>query len=987
MALLTCALRRIASLSLPFALVAAPAVGQTSPTSGLTLGLAPAPPAAAGASKAGTPYTGPWLYEGSDVPQDKAWTFGVLPNGLRYAVRHNGVPPGQVSIRILVDAGSLYETDAEQGYAHLLEHLSFRESKYLKEGEAIPRWQQMGATFGTDTNAETSPTQTVFKLDLPDASPPKLDETFKLLSGMITAPIFTPRGVATEVPIVLAEKREHAGLGQRVGERTRQTLYAGQPLASRPPIGTDATLIAATAESVRAFHDRWYRPDNTVVIVAGDADPKALEAQVTKWFGDWKPAGPIVPAPSFGEPKAPTTDSGGSAVPGREGLTSPVGETAVLVEPDLPRLISWAILRPWHKKNDTIVYNQGLMIDRLAMALINRRLESRARAGTSFLSAAIDQADVSRSANVMMVEVTPLGPDWRGAVRDVRAVIADALARPPSTEEIAREAAEFEVAFKVPVETQETLASSKTADDIANAVDIRETVAAPDTVYAIFKRSIPLFKPAAVLVHTRALLRGTVERAVLVTPKAGEADAAALRAALTEPVTAATGARLAPSKLTFAALPPIGSPGTVVADEPTGILDISQAQFSNGVRALLWTNDAEPGRVIVKVRFGGGYKAIAQADAIYGPLGTAALMDSGIGKLSRDDLDRLATGRKLGLEFGIEDASFVMSGDTRKADLADQLYLFAAKLATPRWDPNPIQRAKAAQTLQYEAYNGSPRSVLDRDLSFLARGRDPRFAIPTPKALASATPEDFKRVWSQLLAQGPVEVDIFGDFDKAQTLATLAKTFGALPARAPLPPSTLAPQLPPHNATPLVLTHRGEPNQAAAVVAWPTGGGRAGIHESRELELLVQIMSNRLFDAMRERIGASYSPQVSSNWPLDLPAGGFVAATVQLRPGDLDAFFAAADKIALDLSTTPPTADEIARVTEPLKQYVSRASTGNGFYMYQLTGGAFEPRKFNDIRSVLADYTQTTPAAMQALARRYLVPERTWRLEVVPEKK
>ena len=965
MALLSCALRRIASLTLPFALVTAPAAGQS----------APAVPVAA------APYTGPWLYEGSDVPQDKAWSFGVLPNGLRYAVRHNGVPPGQVSIRILVDAGSLYETDAEQGYAHLLEHLSFRESKYLKEGEAIPRWQQMGATFGTDTNAETSPTQTVYKLDLPDAAPPKLDETFKLLSGMITAPIFTPRGVATEVPIVLAEKREHSGIGQRVGDRTRQTLYQGQPLANRPPIGTDATLNAATADSVRAFHDRWYRPDNTVVIVAGDADPKALEAEVTKWFGDWKPAGPIVPAPSFGEPKAPE----GAAT--REGLTSPVDGTAVIVEPDLPRLISWAILRPWHKKNDTIVYNQGLMIDRLAMALINRRLESRARAGASFLSASIDQADVSRSANVMMVEVTPLGPDWHAAVRDVRSVIADALARPPSTEEIAREVAEFEVAFKVPVETQETLASSKVADDIANAVDIRETVAAPDTVYAIFKRSIPLFKPAAVLEHTRALLRGTVERAVMVTPKAGEADAAALRAALTEPVTAASGARIAPSKLNFAALPPIGTPGTVVSDQPSGILDISQAEFSNGVRALLWTNDAEPGRVIVRVRFGGGYKAIAPADAIYGPLGNAALMDSGIGKLSRDDLDRLATGRKLGLEFAIEDASFVMSGDTRKADLADQLYLFAAKLATPRWDANPIIRAKAAQTLQYEAYNGAPRSVLDRDLGFLARGSDPRFAVPTPKALAAATPEDFKRVWSQLLAQGPVEVDIFGDFDKPQTLAVLAKTFGALPPRAPLPQSTLAPQLPPHNAQPLVLTHRGEPNQAAAVVAWPTGGGRAGIHESRSLELLVQIMSNRLFDAMRERIGASYSPNVSSNWPLDLPTGGFVAATVQLRPGDLDAFFAAADKIASDLATTPPTADEIARVTEPLKQYVSRASTGNGFYMYQLTGGAFQPRKFNDIRSVLADYTQTTPEAMQALARRYLLPERSWRLEVVPEKK
>ncbi|MFD2782574.1 insulinase family protein [Novosphingobium pokkalii] len=95
---------------------------------------------------------------------------------------------------MLVDAGSFYETDAQQGYAHLIEHLTFRDSKYLKSGEAIPTWQRLGATFGSDTNAETSGTQTVYKLDLPGITPAKLDETFKLLSGMIAEPIFTPQG-------------------------------------------------------------------------------------------------------------------------------------------------------------------------------------------------------------------------------------------------------------------------------------------------------------------------------------------------------------------------------------------------------------------------------------------------------------------------------------------------------------------------------------------------------------------------------------------------------------------------------------------------------------------------------------------------------------------------------------------------------------------------------------------------------------------------
>src|SRR6478752_10163433 len=76
----------------------------------------------------------PWIYRGTDIPVDKEWLFGEMPNGVRYAVRNNRVPPGQVSIRVRIDAGSLHEEESELGFAHLIEHLTFRESKYLKDG-------------------------------------------------------------------------------------------------------------------------------------------------------------------------------------------------------------------------------------------------------------------------------------------------------------------------------------------------------------------------------------------------------------------------------------------------------------------------------------------------------------------------------------------------------------------------------------------------------------------------------------------------------------------------------------------------------------------------------------------------------------------------------------------------------------------------------------------------------------------------------------
>ncbi len=921
----------------------------------------------------------PWLYRGSDVPPDREWTFGTLSNGLRYAVRHNGVPPGQVSIRIRVDAGSLNETDAEQGFAHLIEHLVFRQSKYLGISQAIPTWQRLGASFGTDTNAETSPTQTLFKLDLPGATPASLDESMKLLSGMIIAPTLSEANIRTELPIVLAEMRERGGAVARVADETREVLYAGQPLANRAPIGTVESLEGAHQDAVRAFHDRWYRPENTVVIISGDFDPAQSAALVKKWFGDWKVPGKPTPPPSFGAPAAPK-----GADPAK-----PVGETKVLVEPDLPRGITYAILRPWHQVHDTIVYNQGLMIDSLAQAVINRRLEAKARTGGSFLTAQVTQQDVSRSVDGTFVSVTPLDADWQGALKEVRAVIADARATPPSQEEIDREVAEMEVAFQTPVEQVRLLPGSKVADDLVNALDIRETVASPETVLDIFEKSKPLFTPQAVLDHTRALFKGTVERAVMVTPKAGEGDDAALRQALLAPVSGDSSARLSTKPIRFDQMPPIGQPGQITALAPIGLLDIEQVEFANGIKVLMWPTQDEPGRVAVKVRFGGGYRSFAPGDASYITLGQMALVGSGEGSLGQEELDRISTGRKMGFDFDVDDGAFEFSADTRPADLNDQLYLFAAKFAMPRWDANPVLRAKAAAELQYESYATSPQGVLDRDLKYLQRDRDPRFRTPSPAELDKTTPEGFRKVWSRALATGPMEVQVYGDFDRVATLAALQRTFGALKPRPPLPKDT-APataRFPAANTQPLVLTHRGDANQAAAVVSWPTGGGSAGISESRKIEILTQLFTDRLMGAMREKLGASYAPQVYSTWPLDLGSGGSITAMAQLQPDAVPVFFTTVKEIAADLVAKPVTADELERVVAPLRQRVTRASTSAAFFMYQLQGATTDPARIAGVRTILKDYTVTTPQEMQALAARYLRADKSWHLAVLPQEK
>lgn len=950
-------------LLLPILMLAAPAPAQVSAE-------LPAPKALQAEGET------PWIYRGSDVPQDKEWLFGEMDNGLRYAVRQNGVPPGQVSIRIRIDAGSLHELDSERGFAHLLEHMVFRESTYLRPGEAIPTWQRLGATFGSDTNAQTTPTQTVFQLDLPNSSPEKVAESFKLLSGMMRGPVFSKANLAADLPIVLAEKRERGGAEQRVEEVTRTTLFAGQRLAERVPIGTEQTLKAATPQSVKAFHDRWYRPENVVVVVVGDGDPMYFASLVEKWFGDWKGKGRRVPAPDFGDPVAPL-----GADP-----ANPLGETAVAVEPGLPRSLTYAVLRPWRPVQDTIAYNQGLMLDAISQALINRRLEARARSGGSYLFAQVQQDDISRSTDATFINFAPLSEDWNGALADVRAVIADAVSSPPTQEEIDREVAEFDISLVNAVEQESVQAGSELANNIVQAVDIREATASSQTVLDVFRSSIPQMIPENILAHTKALFTGAVIRSVYITPSVGEADAGSLRTALALPVDADGSARLAAKSVSFADLPPIGAPGQVLDQRYIGVLDVEQIDFANGVKALIWPTDGEPGRVTVKVRFGAGWRSFDEKSAPYATLGEMALVGAGLGDLGQEELDRISTGRKMGFDFAIEEGVFSLTAQTRAADLDDQLYLFAAKLGMPRWDANPVLRAKAAAALTYESYAASPGGVLTRDLDYYLHGKEGRFATPDPAAIAATSPEGFRKVWEPLLRQGPVEVMVFGDFNRDQTVAALSRTFGALAPRDPVPADVLAkvPGPPPGTGDTTVLRHHGDPDQAAAVVAWPSGGGVANLSESRQLDILVQLFSNRLLEEMRERVGASYSPQVGSDWPVDVDAGGTVAALAQLRPEDVPVFFEVTQSIAADLAATPPGTDELERVTEPFRQGISRAATGYNFWLNNLQGASSDPQRIPLMRSLLNDYTQTTPEAMQALAQRYLARP-GFKLAVIPE--
>src|SRR3546814_17305552 len=111
---------------------------------------------------------------------------------------------------------------------------------------------------------------------------------------------------------------------------------------------------------------------------------------------------------------------------------------------------------------------------------------------------------------------------------------------------------------------------------------------------------------------------------------------------------------------------------------------MEQVTFANGARLLLFPNDAEANRVYVNVRFGGGYNALPADKQTPAWSADLALVSSGIGKQGQDELDAQTAGRRIGMEFGIDDDAIRLPAKTSPEDLADQLKLIAGKVAAVR---------------------------------------------------------------------------------------------------------------------------------------------------------------------------------------------------------------------------------------------------------------------------------------------------------------
>ncbi len=912
-----------------------------------------------------------WPQAASDVPADRNVRFGVLPNGMRYAILHNATPTGQASLRMRYDAGSLMETDTEQGVAHFLEHMNFNGSKRVPEDEMVRILERHGLAFGADTNAQTSWNETIYQLDLPRADKDTVDTSLMLMREGASELLISNGAVGRERGVILSEERARDTPGLRVFKRGLAFSLKGQLAARRLPIGKIEIIKHADHALIAGFYHHYYRPERAVLVAVGDFDVAEMEAKIKATFGDWTGRGSPGPAPRLG-------------VVARRAV-----ETRLFIEPGSSLQIQIQWLKAADASKDSIALRRRKMIEQLALAVLNRRLERLARTSSPpFIAAQASKDDSFHSAEATTLSVAAQPDQWRTALvaadHEQRRLVQYGVRQ----DELDREVMESRAQLQSAVAGAATRRTPQLADAIVGTLDDKEVFTTPAEDLALFEGIVKGLTAERVSAAAREVFSGQGPLVFMASPQPIEGGEATLAKAYADARAEAVQPAIV-DKLRTWPYAGFGAPGKVVESKSLDDLGATLIRFENGVRLTVKPTKFRNNQVLVRVRLGHGQLDLPKDKVTTAWAARGAFVEGGLKQLSAEEMEKILASNIVGVDYSTGEDAFALQGTTRPEDLAVQLQLLAAFAKEPGFRPDPFVRMKTYIATLYDQLAATPSGVMSRDLGKLMHAGDLRFAFPSPSDAASSTADDFKALLGPRMAGGPIEIVIVGDTTVDKAVALTAATFGALPARddqAP-PAGQRVLALPAPSQQPVVLTHRGRADQAIAYAAWPTDDFFADTQRARTLRLLAQVIELRLLADLREAAGDTYSPQAGATASLVFPHYGYVSAVVEIPPPKLEEFYRDLAKISADLREKEVSADELERAKKPIVESLVKSRQTNEYWLEQLSGGQADPRRFDAIRSVLPSLDRATPADLKAAAQLYLSDDKLWKLQIVPASK
>lgn len=894
------------------------------------------------------------------VPLDPAYTKGTLPNGLTYYVRRHAEPQNGLSIRVHLKSGAMMEEDDQQGWAHLVEHMLFRGTKSYPDGEGAKIWQRLGARPGSHSNAFTSASSTRYVLDIARTDEASLDSALSVLADMMDKAVLDPALLRNEQQIIGAERAmRNTEAMTKIDSERRAFYWPGHRGGARNIIGEAKTIDAATERSLRAYYEKWYRPDLTTVVVIGDGDPAMMARAIRKAFSGWR---------GEGQAPAPLADY-------RPDAEAP--RIKAIVEKNLTDSIQLIWQRPTPQDLNRVDSRKREFLQKMAIGALDQRLSNavqdsaKAVNGDAFVQMNPYLGDMATLQLTILsgTSDTDREAEFARAARTLNSAIANMTqAEMDRQYDIELKAAERAA------ERQSMRSSPQLANELVASFDPREVVTAPAYDVALIKSAKAEFTaPAA-----RALLANIFSaepRVLHITSRPFQGGDAALAAAIDRSRTVEA-AQFTEKDIGVEAFRLPRQKGKLVNQTRIEDADIDRIFLSNNVQIALKPTQYEPGQIQLRVKLGRGVVARPVNDS--GLFWTVrGLGQAGYGPWSRQDLVRMGAGRQIIPRFLLSEDGLVLSTTTNRANLPDAMRVMVAAITDMKYNETAVTRVKMAFTSSYRTFLNKPSSMMDSMGTSFLFGGDKRFiTIPKQAEIDAVTLPAFRKFWEEELEAGPIRVSIVGDFDRAAAKTDAVNMFTRLKLKVPKEGDGSLKEVragPSNEAKRNILYHIGDPGNGMLTQIFPTVSSEDDLDATRALQFAAAIVRNRLSEGFRAQQGASYMPRATTSINRALPRYGVFTASAEMPVDKMPDFRSEVDKILVDLAENGPDADSFERARAPLLNEVRQIRRSNNYWTQIISDNLDNPKVVDAMRSYISGREAVTPADVQRVVKQYLV--------------
>jgi len=703
------------------------------------------------------------------IPFDPDVKVGKLANGLTYYIRKNTEPKNRAELRLVIKAGSIQETDDQQGLAHFMEHMEFNGTKNFPKNELVSFLQSSGVRFGADLNAYTNFDETVYQLPVPTDSAGILEQGFQILEDWAHNATLDPAEIDKERGVILEEARLGRGASQRMREKYFPLILNNSRYASRLPIGKDEIIKTFKPEVLKRFYNDWYRPDLMAVVAVGDFDMAQVEKLIKDKFG----AIPVVKSP---KPRVEYP------VPAHKGT-----KVAIVTDPEQPNTIVQIIYkRP--EINERTLYDVREAIKRsLFNSMIGNRIDELTQqadppflAGFSNYGSFIGDQDafssyvVAKDGNVERAITAILNENAR----------VDRFGFTPT--ELERATKQYLKAIdRAYRERDKTRSASYINEYVENFLhgDIPVSI----TFYNDFlKKYISGITVGDINNLAKQFITNDNRAVVIMAPEKDKDKLPAEPQVLNLINNVGKGVTAYVDKtLDKPLLPqlPVGNP--VTAEKTIPAIGVTEWTLRNGVRVVLKPTNFKNDQILFSGSSFGGTSLYDNKDFESARFASTLVQLSGIGEFSQVQLQKYLTGKTVNVSPFIGETAEGVSGSTTPEDLETALQLMYAYFTAPRKDPDVIKGFMSNQRsfLQNQIATPTPARVFQDTVQAVLGAHNYRRMPLTPDRLDRVDVDRAIAIYKDRFADVSDFTFFFvGNFKEKDIQPLIEKYIGGLPA-------------------------------------------------------------------------------------------------------------------------------------------------------------------------------------------------------------